>query len=425
MKPVALLVQDLGFGDAGKGSTVDALARRYQAHTVVRFCGGCQAAHNVVLPDGTHHTFAQFSSGFFAGARTYLSEFMLVEPLAFLNEAAHLKKLGYTKPGKAVFVNRNAPITTPFHIVANRLRETERGKDRNGSCGMGIGETVQDQLDGLSLTAGDLLAPRLSVEKLQAIKARKLEQFGVDFGINLNEFLPRYAEFAQSVNIVSSDFFQSVSQTGVVIFEGAQGVLLDEWHGFHPYTTWSTTTFENAQAVLKDYNGEIVRLGLLRSHMIRHGPGPLPTEDTEVRKQIVEQHNKFGEWQREVRFGWIDLQLIDYALQAVGGVDFLGLTHLDQVPLSDGLLRLCNGYDSYAPKVLFSEKNSNRLLRQGEMTAELFKARPCYSDYKIKLNPERDLRIALQDQLGIPVGVSSTGATFVGKSYSADFNSRV
>lgn len=425
MKPVAILVCDLGFGDAGKGSVVDALTRRYQAHTVVRFNGGCQAAHNVVLPNGMHHTFAQFGSGFFAGAKTYLSEFMLVEPLAFLNEANHLKSLGHKEPEKTVFVNQDAVVTTPFHIIANRIRETERGCNRIGSCGMGIGETMQDLLDGLYLTVGDLLDHKVLIEKLQVIRARKLQQFGIDFGLSLNEFLPKYGQFIKSVNVVSSEFFSDIAQNGVIIFEGAQGVLLDEWYGFHPYTTWSTTTFENAENVLKGYLGEIIKLGLTRSHMVRHGPGPFPTEDLSVKNQVIELHNKFGEWQRDVRLGWLDLPLLRYALDVVRGVDYLGLTHLDQVPTRNSQLRICSSYVDFKPSVPSFEKSNVGLLKQQEMTNKLFSVAPNYLDRKVKLTPARDLRIFLQDELNVQIGISSTGVAFTKKSYSQKFDENI
>ena len=103
--------------------------------------GGHQAAHNVVLPDGTHHTFSQLSSGTFAGASTVLSKNMLVNPGALFVELDYLRRKGYDML-KRVVVQRGALITTPLHIAANQQREAMRGDNRHGSCGVGIGETV-------------------------------------------------------------------------------------------------------------------------------------------------------------------------------------------------------------------------------------------------------------------------------------------
>jgi adenylosuccinate synthase len=116
----------LSFGDEAKGSIVDYLCRKATNPTVVRFNGGHQAAHNVVLPDGTHHTFSQFGSGTLAGARTHLSRFMLVEPLAMEREAEHLRQIGVADPYSLLTVDEECVVVTPFHRAANRIREAAR-----------------------------------------------------------------------------------------------------------------------------------------------------------------------------------------------------------------------------------------------------------------------------------------------------------
>src|SRR3954462_6632482 len=145
--PHAILVIDLAFGDCGKGTVVDFLTRHHAAHTVVRFNGGPQAGHNVVTPDGRHHTFSQFGSAtFLPGVRTVLSHFMLIEPYALLNEAAHLRSLGVSDALDRLMIHERCPVITPAHQAANRLRELARGQDAHGTCGLGIGQTMQDLL---------------------------------------------------------------------------------------------------------------------------------------------------------------------------------------------------------------------------------------------------------------------------------------
>src|SRR5271169_2634863 len=118
MKPRAFQVVDLAFGDSGKGTITDYLAARHNADLVVRFNGGPQAGHNVVLPDGRHHTFAQFGSGsFLPGLRTLLSRFMLIEPYAMLNEAAHLASLGCTDILSRTIIDERCIVITPLHQV--------------------------------------------------------------------------------------------------------------------------------------------------------------------------------------------------------------------------------------------------------------------------------------------------------------------
>src|SRR5687768_225602 len=154
--PETFAVVGLGYGDEGKGTVVDYLTRKHTAHTVVRFNGGAQAAHNVVTPDGKHHTFAQFGSGTLAGARTHLSRFMLVNPLDLFNEARHLESLGIADPLQLVTISPDALVTTPLHVAANLIRELQ---NQHGSCGKGIGETQRtaDDLGDAALRVSDLM----------------------------------------------------------------------------------------------------------------------------------------------------------------------------------------------------------------------------------------------------------------------------
>ena len=168
----AILVVDLGFGDAGKGSLVDYYVRHYRAHTVVRFNGGAQAAHNVVTPDGRHHKFSQFGSGTFVpGVRTHLSRYMLVDPVALLAEERHLRQVGVPDAFARLTIDPNAPVVTPFQRAANRLRELQRAAGRHGSCGMGIGETMADLIADPAqvLHARDLLRRPSVLERLRRL----------------------------------------------------------------------------------------------------------------------------------------------------------------------------------------------------------------------------------------------------------------
>src|SRR6266516_2642538 len=106
---------------------------------------------------------------------------------------------------------------------------------------------------------------------------------------------------------------------GCVVFEGAQGVLLDEWRGFHPYTTWSTTTFANAETLLAEAGQTATRLGVVRCYMTRHGPGPFPTEDPTL--ELPELYNRHGTWQGAFRTGHLDAVALRYAVKVAGGLD--------------------------------------------------------------------------------------------------------
>lgn len=357
----AFIVVGLGYGDEGKGITVDHLVRQHQASGVVRFNGGAQAAHNVVLPDGRHHTFSQFGAGFFAGAMTYLSKYMLVNPHVLFSEGLHLAELGF-KPWDRIAVQADALVTTPFHVAANRLREYARGQNRHGSCGMGIGETVQDAQIGREIRVRDLRDPKLVYEKLHDMQIHKRKQMMpliydlpggpthdlahpfFDFS-PIKEAMDVYRVFNKIIPVFE-EFDFDPDET--YVFEGAQGVLLDEWCGFHPHTTWSDTTPRNAARLLVGEMDEddCTVIGVMRSYMTRHGAGPFVTEAPELAERFPEAHNDSEGFQGAWRVGWTDLRAISYALNCIGGVDALSVTHLDRV---SGDWKICLDYPLTVP----------------------------------------------------------------------------
>ncbi|MEU7138847.1 adenylosuccinate synthetase [Nocardia sp. NPDC046473] len=326
-----VVVVDLGFGDAGKGATVDWLCSAeagLDVSAVVRFNGGAQAAHNVIA-EGRHHTFAQFGSGTFSGVPTLLSQHVLVEPIALAGEARQLATLGVPDPLALLYIDGRALLTTPIHIAANRAREDARGSSRHGSCGRGIGETAAYALDHDAPTVSDCLRPRVLRDKLQALAAH----YGALIAPSEHRYEPidtlvdMYQEFAAAVRIVGGEQLAHFARRGRLVFEGAQGVLLDEWRGFHPHTTWSTVEPRNARAMLSEIGSAGYVLGVSRTYMTRHGAGPLPTEDRAL--DFPEPHNTTGRYQGEFRLGHLDPILLRYAIAVSGGVDGLALTHLD------------------------------------------------------------------------------------------------
>ncbi|MFD0888991.1 adenylosuccinate synthetase, partial [Streptosporangium algeriense] len=202
--------------------------------------------------------------------------------------------------------------------------------------------------------------------------------------------------FAERVTLTGPARLTALLREGPVVFEGAQGVLLDEWHGFHPYTTWSTTTFANALELLGGAGA--VRLGVLRSHTPRHGPGPLVTEDRTL--GVTERHNGTGPYPGPFRVGHFDAVAHRYALAVTGGADALALTHLD-VPVS----RMCVSYDIGELPV----GTAGDLDGQARLTERLLRARPRYVD------GVGDWPGAVEEALGVPVWLGSWGPTSADK----------
>jgi adenylosuccinate synthase len=424
-----VVVVDLAFGDCGKGTVVDFLTRHHAADTVVRFNGGPQAGHNVVTPDGRHHTFSQFGSGTLVpGTRTLLSRFMLVEPYAMLNEAAHLAGLGVRNPLTGLLIDRRCTVITPAHQAANRIRELARGSDAHGTCGVGVGETMQDTLEhpDLTLRAADLGDRHTLRTRLRAFCDLKLGQLRHELRAVeqhpaaalamqtlsdpswIDAAIDNYTHVGRHVTLVDHDDVRSVLRApGTTIFEGAQGVLLDQWYGFHPHTTWSTTTSANAETLLAESDERVrpMRLGVLRAYFTRHGAGPFVTADESLAPLLPEPHNTCHGWQGRFRVGVFDTVAARYALTVTGAVDALAFTHLDRLPQLPRAL--CTAYESSAGRI-----TDIPLLPPGDfaareqLTATLLRCRPVLTDYGNAAFHE-----ILAHELRTPIHLTSSGPT--------------
>jgi adenylosuccinate synthase len=336
----AIITVGLGFGDEGKGAAVDSLTRSTSAELVVRYSGGAQAGHNVQLADGRRHTFAQFGAGTLAGAKTWLGPRVIISPAALVAEANHLQSLGIADPWSLLSVHPECLVTTFYHMTMNRLREAARGDDRHGSCGLGIGEARHYWLryGRDAVTAADLADRRSLVAKLTLLRERlllemqELPRIDADLGELLHQTWPIHE--ADDLMEAAARFMlaERMPAAGTVIFEGSQGVLLDEWHGFHPYTTWSTVTPQHAWEILAETGcRDVTVLGITRAYSTRHGAGPFPTWSPEMSAAIVDLGNPMNLWQGSIRSGPLDLVLLDYAAR-ICKIDGIAVTCLDQLP---------------------------------------------------------------------------------------------
>ncbi|MBI3957012.1 MAG: adenylosuccinate synthetase [Candidatus Kerfeldbacteria bacterium] len=447
----ATIVADVGFGDAGKGATVDFLARSRQIAAVVRFNGGGQAAHNVVIPNGIHHTYAQFGSAtFIPGVRTHLSRFMLLDPVTLMTEAKHLRDSGCGNPFDRLTVDGQALVVTPFHKAGNRLREVARGPACHGSCGMGIGEAVADRIadPNAAVFVHDLKDRSTLARKLQRQHEAKRQLLAHFHGLAsdprvekevalLNnpdaaiEWATVFNELSHVIPVVSGEYLHTLAQAGELIFEGAQGMLIDEWHGFHPYTTWSTTTFANALTLLREigYAAPIERLGVVRAYFVRHGAGPFPTEMPELSPLLPDSYNGHGRWQGAFRVGWFDRVLARYALTVSGGADALAVTHLDQftrlsaprvgvaydvpaaVAFRDRHVAVFRGSEKggfVRTSELRPKAELTDLSHQEALTALLAVARPVYETAPTDVH---EYLAMLERGLGVPVTLTACGPT--------------
>jgi adenylosuccinate synthase len=386
----AIITVGLGFGDEGKGATVDFLARTHGADLVVRYCGGSQAGHNVQLPDGRRHTFSQFGAATLVDGvrrpRTYLGPNVVIDPTALTREARHLSELGVKDPTALLTVNPRCLVTTAWHRALNRVRELARGADRHGSCGQGIGEARRYWLDhGCdAVLAEDLRDPLVLRDKLELLRQRTLLRMqeivsGVDeVALRELDLWERNAEVEASELEESFrngvGFSEMVPECRMAIFEGAQGVLLDEYRGFHPHTTWSTVTTHHVWELIAGMDVEAVSvLGITRAYTTRHGAGPLPTHSAELTARFVDPGNPPNSWQGSLRSGWLDLPLLRYAASSTGPLDGIVVNHLDQI--NTGEWFVCEAYRN-ASLTLAEAPN---LAWQSQLTQRLGLAAPVYS----------------------------------------------
>lgn len=350
------IVIGLLYGDETKGATVDWLASRKRPETVVRFSGGPQTAHNVVTPTGEHHTFAMFGSASFQQIPTTLTRFALINPFNLVKEGGILYDKTGWNPFAGLQISGDALLITPMHVWLNRKREEARGDNPHGSCGQGIGETQLYKLNhpGSELIMEDLLPEnrdRLET-KLSKLLVYVQEQANQTYDPTVHELMNEYSAMMNSglLNIVPDERIISVISHGYHIFEGSQGVLLDEDQGFHPHTTWSTVTSQNAQVLLEEAGkspGFV--LGVLRSYMTRHGAGPFNSEIPDTAENTLrfpEPHNQWGLYQGSWRRGWLDLPALEYASRATKGVDAFMLSHCDVITPD---MQTVTGYNNWTP----------------------------------------------------------------------------
>lgn len=450
MASKAYIITGLGFGDECKGATVDKLAREFPGSLVVKTTGGPQAAHNVVTDDGRHHTFSQFGSGSFVpGACNHIDRHVLVNPINMFSEAQHLLSLGITDIWGRTSIDDRCMVITPWHIALNKLRELNRGEAKHGSCAQGVGEAKQDDLDApeLTLRVAHLMDGDLR-ERLWQIRSYKRWQAYKDFShledtegwevfkllddeSLIDHLVDTYTEWSSVIQIMTeAEVALLVESHDLIICEGAQGVLLDEWYGFHPHTTWSTTTHENAVGFIQQYcpEAEVIRLGLTRVLPTRHGAGPFPTEDDTLSGANPLEHNIEQFWQGGFRYGHLDFVLLSYAVDVCGGVDGLSVSCLDLLKDTNTLL-VCDGYTfegnhSETTDLFESDENGilvriipgekDQLDRQERITNVLRRCHPKYRLIKRDLNTSMngiyaELLGEISERLTAPIVMTSNG----------------
>lgn len=349
------------FGDEGKGLMTDYFASKGNTakNLVVRFNGGAQAGHTVVTPDGKEHVFSHFGSGTLAGVATYLSKHFLVNPVMFYPERESL--LSKVEDGvlPEIHIDPRAYITTPYDMWLNQVAESLRGNGRHGSCGLGISETVvRSENPAYCLTYESVLDSDYASlrDKLLRIRDDYVPLRLTELGFSLSQVSKSMRDILGSSSLLdvylddcryvransysNASFNMGVYET--IVFEGAQGLLLDQdLEEFSPYITHTSTGLKNVVDILSDqsfdYAMEVAYV--TRSYLTRHGAGPLFTELPAIPYPNVEDKTNIpNEWQGSLRFGWLDIDLLekyivaDFKTYAPEGAELsLSVTCVDQL----------------------------------------------------------------------------------------------
>lgn len=324
-----------GYGDEGKGLMTDFYASMLKDPVVVRSNGGAQAGHTVVTPDGRRHVFSHFGSGTFAGGATYLSQFFVVNPTLFRREhQAFVAEFGIEPE---IVIDKRALVTTPYEMLVNQTLEQIRGDDLHGSCGVGFGETLER-------------AKRLRTTNIPSFDAGRVKHVGAGTAAKyLRLIRDEYIMQRIDVNKVSDEFVVIVNSDELIedylddlsylfqyaevrdinflqdrnlVFEGAQGLMLDQDYGHFPYVTRSNTGMRNVTAIMEQLGTtfhQLVVNYVTRAYTTRHGAGPLPFEQGRP-LWVKDDTNVYNEWQHDLRYAplnpaaFTDITSKDFAL---------------------------------------------------------------------------------------------------------------
>ncbi|MEX2454903.1 MAG: adenylosuccinate synthase [Rhodospirillaceae bacterium] len=336
------------WGDEGKGKIVDWLSER--ADVVVRFQGGHNAGHTLVI-DGKTYKLSLLPSGVVRGKLSLIGNGVVIDPWALFDEIERVRAQGIEVTSDTLKIAENATLILPLHGALDRAREMARGESKIGTTGRGIGPAYEDKVARRAIRLCDLADAESLEERVENLLShhnallRGLGASEIDGGeivASLREIAPRILPFASPV---WRTLYEANRKGQRILFEGAQGFMLDVDHGTYPFVTSSNTVAGQAAAGSGlGVGGVGYVLGITKAYTTRVGSGPFPTEQlNEIGNILGERGHEFGVVTgRKRRCGWFDAVLVRQSAR-VGGIHGIALTKLDVL---DGFeeLRVCVGY---------------------------------------------------------------------------------
>lgn len=406
------------WGDEGKGKIVDLLTDK--ASYVVRYQGGHNAGHTLVI-DGEKTVLHLIPSGILrANVKCVIGNGVVLSPEAFLKEMTMLEQRGVPVKER-LLVSEACPLILPFHVALDVAREAARGDKKIGTTGRGIGPAYEDKVARRGLRIGDLFNPELFAEKLKVLM--ELHNFTltqyykldpIDYQTTLDNALSM-AETLKSMVVDVTDLLDKARKAGQeIMFEGAQGTLLDIDHGTYPYVTSSNTT-AGGVATGAGFGPRYIDyvLGIVKAYTTRVGSGPFPTElDCEIGEHLGVKGHEFGATTgRKRRCGWFDAVAVRRAVQ-LNSISGFCLTKLD---VMDGLseVKICVGYRQPDGSVT----DVPPLAAEGyELVTPVYETMPGWSETTFGVQsldglPQNALNYIkrLEEVTGVPIDIVSTG----------------
>jgi adenylosuccinate synthase len=344
-----VLIVGTQWGDEGKGKIVDLLTEK--ADVVVRFQGGHNAGHTLVIGDEKTVLHLIPSGILHAGVECLIGNGVVLEPEAFLKEVEQLEAAGHDVRGR-LFLSSACPLILPHHHLLDQAREQAKGSNKIGTTGRGIGPAYEDKVARRAIRVADLFHREVLAAKLgEALDYHNfvLQHFFRAEPVDFNATLNRLVELAEKLSPFVADTVERLHshrrEGKRILFEGAQGTWLDVDHGTYPFVTSSNTVAGAASAGTGMGPGDLgTVVGVTKAYTTRVGEGPFPTElDDEDADHMASRGGEFGATTgRARRCGWFDAVALRRSVD-VNGVHQLCVTKLDVL---DGLdrIRVCTGY---------------------------------------------------------------------------------
>jgi adenylosuccinate synthase len=404
------------WGDEGKGKIVDWLSER--ADVVVRFQGGANAGHTLVVGNVEYKLSLLPSGVVRAGKLSMIGNGVVVDPWALIAEIDVMRKKGLTISPDTLRVADNAALILPSHGALERAREERRGEKRLGTTGRGIGPAYEDKVGRRAVRVCDLADPAALEDRDDDLLLTNNALLGGLHApdVNRGELLARLREIGPKIQPYAAPVWRLLDEARRagrrILFEGAQGAMLDVDHGTYPYVTSSNTVAGQAaagSAIAPSAIGFV--LGITKAYTTRVGAGPFPTELTDsIGQSLGERGREFGTVTgRPRRCGWFDAVAVRQAVKA-GGIDGIALTKLDVLDGFDEV-KFCTAYRcggetyDYVPAGMTAQASLEPVYETAEGWRESTRGARSWADL-----PATAIKyiVRLEELIGAPVALLST-----------------